>query len=212
MGFFFRLACLVFAVSSSLVLAGEKYVFVNGEACGRLEHLTITLSDVVVTTEFDCGTQEPAPIIPEPPESNEVDPDCIDDPSICEYFDLPDVNATYDKRIGPGQRHVYQYKTPILDPNAEKKNYWVMFQVIDHGASAFLKLGLSKVKGKTDPEGEVVDCFKGPRIQLSLAAGTDNTYTNCVIDDGTDYYFTIESMETENPGDYRFQFSQSLAY
>lgn len=199
------------AVGSSFALAGERSVVVNGEACGMLENLTVTASDVVVNTEFDCGSPVPS-VIPDPPENNPIDPACDGDQSVCDYFELPDVNATYDKRIGPGRRHVYHYKAPKIDPNATAKNYWMMFQVVDHGASAFLRLGLSKVKGKTDPENDLVDCFKGPRIQLALAAGTDSTYTNCLIDAEMEYYFTIESLEAENPGDYRFQFNKSLLY
>ncbi len=144
---------------------------------------------------------------------SQVDPACVAS-GVCTYFDLPvDVSDNYDEHIEPGQRHVYHFTSPAFDANSDKPNYIVMFTVIDHGAIATVKLGLSKVKGRTEPQGEeMTECFSDDRTQLSLTAGSDDTYAECLIEYDTDYYFTIENVEKEQAGDYRFQFKKPAYY
>ncbi len=196
--------CIGFGISLPIVAAGEPSVVVNGLTCGKLEKLAITSQNIVVSTEFYCGEATAPP----------VDQACTGSGSVCEYFDLPvDASNNFDENIGPGERHVYQFRTPAFDPGAEKGNYLLAFEVVDHGAIALVRLGLSKVAGRTEPgTGEVAACFIGPRIQLGFSAATDNTYTNCLMDYDTDYSFTIENVETEQPGDYRFEFHKPRPY
>ena len=142
------------------------------------------------------------------------DPACAD-PLACRYFELDiEVSDNYDKHIAPLTRHVYHFRSPTRESiPAPYENRFIRFGVVDHGAEIQLNLGLSKVKGRTEPgSGEAVECFTGPGTELSLSMATDDTYTYCVMEFDTDYYFTIESLDENINGGYRFSFGKGGVY
>ncbi len=199
-----HLSSIGFSIGLQIVAAGELSVFVNGEACGKLEQLAVNASSITIISDRDCGE----PITPS------VDPACVGAQSVCDDFKLLiNVSDNYDGHIDPGRRHVYHFTSPALDADSNEPNYVIMFTVIDHGAIAVLKLGLSKVKGRIEPQGdELAECFSDARTQLSLTGGTDSTYAECMIEPDTDYYFTIVNVEDAQAGDYRFQFKKPSYY
>jgi len=144
----------------------------------------------------------------------QTDEACTGDSS-CRVFELNiDVSANYDGHILPLARHVYHFRSPTRESIAAPfENRLIRFGVVDHGAEVLLNLGLSKVKGRTQPgSGEAPECFTGPGTELSLTMATDDTYTDCIMEFDTDYYFTIENLDEKIIGGYRFSFGKGGAY
>jgi hypothetical protein len=144
----------------------------------------------------------------------QTDEACTGD-STCRVFELNiDVSDNYDGHIAPLTRHVYHFRSPTKESiSAPFENRLIRFGVVDHGAEVSLNLGLSKVKGRTQPgNGEVAECFAGPGTELSLTMATDDKFTDCVMEFDSDYYFTIESLDANINGGYRFSFGKGGAY
>lgn len=141
-----------------------------------------------------------------------IDPACSGADSVCTSFELDvDKNVYYDEQIKASERHVYHFRSPTRESlEAPSENLFMHFVVVDHHpeTAVSINLGLSKIVGRTQPgSGEVVKCFTGPGTELSLSMATDDTFTDCVIEFNTNYYFTIESLSNTIIGAYRFQFN-----
>lgn len=202
----FVLMWLLF-LASSLGMAGDIKVFVNGNDCGLLVDLFIDASEIRVTAD-KCVESTP-PTEPPPPPDNLVDPTCISSGgSLCRYFELPFKNINYTEKIQPGHRDVYHLKIPVSGSfPAPNQNVFLYFSVVDHGAEVSLNMGISKVKGRVElGAGEDGHCYTGPGTELGLSAATDEKGSKCLMDDGHDYYFTLENLDSKIAGDYRFEF------
>lgn len=139
-----------------------------------------------------------------------VDPACVGDASVCVDKELDiTTSKNYDATILPKHRNVYGFHTP-KKPTEGRRNFIFYFSVVDHGAEVNLNLGLSKVKGRVQPEpGDVVSCYTGPGTELSFSAATDGQYTKCLMEYDRDYYFTIENLD-DIKGGYRFSFKEVM--
>jgi len=143
-----------------------------------------------------------------------IDPACTVD-STCTFFELNiEVSDNYDGHIAPLTRHVYHFRSPARESiPAPFEDRYIRFGVVDFGAEVSLNLGLSKVKGRTQPgDGEASECFTGPGTELSLGMATDDRYTDCIMEFDTDYYFSIENLDSSINGGYRFSFGKGGAY
>ena len=193
---------ILFFLVSSVSLAGDIRVFVNGADCGLLDSLSIDASSIQLTAG-SCG--EPQPPV-EPPPDNPVDPACTSSGgNLCHYFKLPLENTNYTKRIEPDHRHVYHVEIPASRSfSPPKLNMILYFSVVDHGAEVSLNIGISKIIGRVSPEqGEASYCYTGPGTELSFSAATDAQHTKCLVDFGENYYFTVENLDDKLAGDYR---------
>ena len=135
--------------------------------------------------------------------------------STCRFFELNiDVSDNYDGHLAPLTRHVYHFKSPTRDSiPAPFENRLIRFGVVDHGAEVQVNLGLSKVKGRTEPgSGEAPECFAGPGTELSLTMATDDEFTYCIREYDTVYYFSIESLNHSMDGVYRFSVGKGGVY
>lgn len=191
----------LFLVLASLTPAEGIKVFVNGEDCGALTSLLIDESTIRLDAERCNPVEKP----PEPPPDELVDPACSEEKNLCNYFELPyDKNIFYDKQIKPGYRDVYHFIIPG-DVGAAGRNYILDFTLVEFGSAVAVNLGISHVKGRARPtEDDTRYCFSGPLFQGGLVMATDDTYTKCVKQFATDYYFTIENTDSSKTGGYRF--------
>lgn len=130
-------------------------------------------------------------------------------------FEL-DINVSdnYDGHIRPNAYHTYRFRSPTRESiDAPDTERYMRFGVVDHGAEVSLNIGLSKVPARTEPGiGEDPSCFSGPGTELSLAIATDDTYTNCIMEFDTEYFFSIENLDDEITGGYRFSFGKGGTY
>ena len=188
--------------SNSIYTAGSVQVETGAEVIFESPELSLTPDfRVIKGGEFQAIT----PL--------QIDEICIEE-SACSFYELSiEVSNHYDGHIAPWARHVYHFRSPTRESLAPDENRYIRFSVIDHGAAVQVNLGLSKVKGRTQPgSGEAAECFTGPGTQLNLAMATDDEYTNCIMEFDTDYYFTIENVDSSTNGDYRFTFGKSDPY